>query len=177
MPSSDLLTKPYDELEVGDRFESPGRTITETDLVAFAALTGDRHPLHVDAEWAAQSQFGGRIAHGALVLSYGLGLVPLSPEYALALRALRQVIFRKPVRLGDTIKLTGQINRKVDIDAGTGLVSMRMAVGPKEHPAACVFLADVVWRRAGIPDDGGQGAPDEQGQGGPDDGGQASPGR
>ncbi len=169
MPPSDLLTKPYDELEVGDRFESPGRTITEADLVAFAALTGDHHPLHVDAEWAAQSQFGERIAHGALVLSYGLGLVPFSPEYALALRALRQVIFRKPVRLGDTIKLTGQINRKVDIDAGTGLVSMRMAVGPKEHPGACVFLADVVWRRAGRPDDGGQGAPD--------DGGQASPER
>ena len=57
-----------------------GRTITEADVVSFAALTGDWHPQHADAEWASQGRFGERVAHGMLVLSYALGLMPLRPR-------------------------------------------------------------------------------------------------
>ena len=59
----------FDDLEVGDSMESSGRTVTEYDVVSFAALTGDWHPQHADAAWAAESAFGRRIAHGMLVLS------------------------------------------------------------------------------------------------------------
>jgi len=45
-----------------------GRTITEAGVVAFSALTGDHHPQHTDAQWAAETPFGGRVAHGMLVL-------------------------------------------------------------------------------------------------------------
>ena len=57
-----------------------GRTITEADLVSFSALTGDWHPQHADAAWAAESPFGERIAHGMLVLSYAVGLLPIDPD-------------------------------------------------------------------------------------------------
>jgi len=63
-----------DDYQVGDRMISPARTVTEADIVNFAALTGDWHPLHTDAEYAAGGPFKGRIAHGMLVLSIGLSL-------------------------------------------------------------------------------------------------------
>ena len=75
-----------------------GRTITETDLVSFSALTGDWHPQHADAGWAAASPFGERIAHGMLVLSYGVGLLPIDPERVVALQGLRNAVFKRPVR-------------------------------------------------------------------------------
>ena len=55
---------PFEELEAGQPFTTRGRTVTEADVVGFAALTGDWHPQHSDAQWAADSPFGERIAHG-----------------------------------------------------------------------------------------------------------------
>src|SRR2546426_2562164 len=72
----DLFARYFDDIEVGDSFTTKGRTVTEADLVNFAALTWDTYPLHVDAEWASNTMFGERIAHGMLVLSYAAGLVP-----------------------------------------------------------------------------------------------------
>jgi acyl dehydratase len=69
-----------------ENFRSPGRTITEGDLVSFSALTGDWHPQHSDVEWAMGSQFSERVAHGMLVLSYSIGLAPLDPDRVVALR-------------------------------------------------------------------------------------------
>ena len=77
--SPEMLARYFDDLEVGDSFTTKGRTITEADLVNFAALTWDTYPLHVDAEWASKTMFGERIAHGMLVLSYAAGLVPMQP--------------------------------------------------------------------------------------------------
>ena len=71
----------------------------------FAGLTGDFHPQHADAEWAAASPFGERIAHGLLVLSLAAGLVDFDPEEVLALRRVRDVVFKRPVKLGDTIRV------------------------------------------------------------------------
>ena len=70
----------FDRLAIGTRFASRGRTVTEADVAAFASLTGDMHPQHTDAVWAARSPFGARIAHGMLVLSYAMGLLSLDPE-------------------------------------------------------------------------------------------------
>ena len=78
-----------------------GRTVTEADVTAFAGLTGDFHPQHVDAEWAAQSPFGERIAHGLLVLSLAAGMVDFDPEEVIALRRVRDVVFKRPVKLGE----------------------------------------------------------------------------
>jgi 3-hydroxybutyryl-CoA dehydratase len=54
----------YEDYDVGDVFKSPGRTVTETDIILFSALTGDWHELHTNVEFARKSVFGERIAHG-----------------------------------------------------------------------------------------------------------------
>lgn len=97
---------------------SRGRTITEADVVAFSALTGDHHPAHTDAEWAAQGQFGERVAHGMLVLSYAVGLMPLDPERVVALRRIEDAVFKRPVAIGDTIRVEAKLARP---DEGRGL--------------------------------------------------------
>jgi acyl dehydratase len=95
-----------------------GRTITESDVVAFAALTGDHHPQHTDAQWAAEGPFGERVAHGMLVLAYAVGLVPFDPERIVALRRIEDAVFKRPVRIGDTIRVEVSLARP---DDGRGL--------------------------------------------------------
>src|ERR671938_598898 len=95
--NSDVLARDFEALEPGASFTTRGRTITEADVVSFAALTGDWHPQHTDEVWAAASPFGERIAHGMLLISCAIGLVPLDPERAVALRRLSEVVFKRPV--------------------------------------------------------------------------------
>src|ERR1700689_1849695 len=97
----------FEALSVGQRFESKRRTVRDTDVIVFSALTGDWHPQHCDPEWAAGSPFGERIAHGMLVLSLAVGLVPLDPERVLALRGIDKVVFKRPVRLDESIYVAG----------------------------------------------------------------------
>ncbi|MDH1303349.1 MaoC/PaaZ C-terminal domain-containing protein [Achromobacter sp. GD03932] len=95
-------------LEVGHHFESAGRTITESDIVNFACLSGDFNRLHVDHEYASATPFGQRIAHGLLVLSVLSGLTTQSSgyrqlePYVLALIDIN-CRFPKPTFIGDTI--------------------------------------------------------------------------
>jgi 3-hydroxybutyryl-CoA dehydratase len=147
----DPLSQNFDRLEVGARFRSRGRTITETDLVNFAALSGDSHPLHTDAEWAAESEFGGRIAHGALILSYCVGLVPFDPEHVLALRGFERVAFKRPVRIGDTIRVEGDLESKRELDDATGLVVFNWRIVNQHDVAVALAKARVVWRRQAEP--------------------------
>ena len=65
----------FEDYEVGEVLVTPGRTITETDIVMFAALTGDWHPIHTNVEYAKKTIFGERIAHGMLGLTLGSALV------------------------------------------------------------------------------------------------------
>ena len=100
--------KDFDALTVGESYVTRGRTIGEADITAFATLTGDTHPQHTDAEWAAGSRFGERIAHGLLVLSYASGLMPFDPERIVALRRVGDAVFKQPVRIGDTLHVEGE---------------------------------------------------------------------
>ena len=104
-------------------FTSRGRTVTEADVVAFSALTGDWHPQHSDAAWAAESAFGERIAHGMLIVSFAVGLVAFDPERVVALRRIRDVVFKRPVRLGDTIHVEGTEAERRDVDDEHALVT------------------------------------------------------
>jgi 3-hydroxybutyryl-CoA dehydratase len=143
----DPLAQDFDRLEVGERFRSRGRTITEADIVAFAALSGDSHPLHVDAEWAAASEFGERIAHGMLILSYSVGLVPLDPEWVLALRGFERVAFKRPVKIGDTIRVEGELESKRELDGAAGLAEFGWRIVNQREEAVALARARVVWRR------------------------------
>lgn len=96
----------WEDIAVGEEFVTPSRTITEADVVMFAALTWDIHPMHVDAEYANQTVYGGRIAHGLLGLSYMDGLkthVPLEDELVSMGTIRWSVDFKGPIRIGDTL--------------------------------------------------------------------------
>jgi 3-hydroxybutyryl-CoA dehydratase len=139
---------PFDELAVGDRFTSRGRTVTEADVASFAALTGDWHPQHSDAVWAADSPFGERIAHGMLVLSFAVGLVPFDPECVVALRRIGDVVFKRPLRLGETIAVDGSVTALRELDASTGLATWDWKVRNQDGRLVCRVSVDVLWRRA-----------------------------
>lgn len=147
MSSDDPLRRDFDRLEEGGRFSSRGRTITEADLVSFSTLTGDFHPLHTDAEWAAESEFGGRIAHGAMLLSYCVGLVPFDPRRVLALRGFERVAFKRPVRIGDTIHVEGELESKKPLDDAAGLVVFNWKIVNQRAEVVAIAKARVVWRR------------------------------
>lgn len=94
-----------EEFNVGDMIETAGRTVTETDIVMFAGLSGDYNPLHTDEEWAKNSPMGGRIAHGILVASIASGLrmqSRMTEGTAIALLDIKET-FLLPTRAGDTI--------------------------------------------------------------------------
>lgn len=102
----------FEDVEVGFRFETPSRTVTEADLVAFAGVSGDFNPLHMDAVFAAGSIYGERIAHGALVLSLATGLrqrVGLFDGTLMGLLEVRSWRFSVPVRIGDTIRVVTEV--------------------------------------------------------------------
>jgi 3-hydroxybutyryl-CoA dehydratase len=137
-------------LEEGSRFSTPGRTITEADLVGFSALTGDWHPQHSDAIWAEESSFGERIAHGMLVLAYGLGLVRFDPARVVALRSLRSVTFKRPIRIGDTIRTVGEVRGRRDLDPELALVTLRLTIEDATSARAAVRAElDILARRDG----------------------------
>jgi len=143
---------PYEELEAGQTFTTRGRTVTEADVVGFAALTGDWHRQHTDAEWAAGSAFGERIAHGLFVLSLAGGLVPFDPERVVALRRVGDVVFKRPVRLGDTLRVTGKVLETSDFShppEEAGLVAFAWNVVNQDERVVARARVDVLWRRDG----------------------------
>jgi len=146
-----LFSSGFDDLEEGARFTTRGRTISEADVVAFAGLTGDYHPQHTDAEWAAQSAFGERIAHGMLVLSYAAGLVPFDPSRVMALRRVRDVVFKRPVKLGDTIRVEGRLAEAKPVDDNAGLVAVALNVAGAGGKTVMRATVELLWRRDAVP--------------------------
>jgi len=100
----------WEDLPAGTRYATSSRTITEADVAAFAALTGDMNRLHVDAEYAKSSVHGQRIAHGMLVASFMAGLTSRSIPNQLMESALLGVLentvkFPRATHIGDTIRV------------------------------------------------------------------------
>ena len=103
----------YEDLHVGMQFRSPGRTITDADLMAFAGLTGDFSELHTSDVYAKASQFGRRVAHGMLGLAYAHGLMWARTgelrETAIAFLGIDEWKFVEPIFIGDTIFVDYQL--------------------------------------------------------------------
>jgi len=97
----------YADLHVGMSFRSPGRTITDADIVAFSGLTGDYSELHTSDVYAKNSQFGRRVAQGMLGLAYAHGLMwPRTGELretAIAFLGISDWKFVEPIFIGDTL--------------------------------------------------------------------------
>lgn len=123
-----LENRPYDELNVGD-FASIERTVTEKDLILFAAVSGDVNPVHLDAEFARSSMFGERIAHGMFsgaLISAVLGISIPGPG---TIYLGQDLSFRRPVKLGDTLTVTLVVKDKLDskkiVDLDCSVVNQR----------------------------------------------------
>ena len=96
----------WEEWEVGKSFETAARTVTETDVVNFAGISGDYNPLHINEEYCKKTHFGTRIAHGPLVYAIAAGLLfqlHLYDDTLIAFLGFESLKFTKPVKIGDTI--------------------------------------------------------------------------
>lgn len=102
----------FEEYQIGDYVSSSGRTITEADITAFAALTGDWNPVHTNAVYAAQTPYGQRIGHGTLGLAIAIALAArlgFLEETLIAFREIREWKFSLPIFIGDTIHMDGRV--------------------------------------------------------------------
>ena len=96
----------FDEFEVGQQIITSGRTVTESDIVSFAGLSGDYNQIHTNAEFAAKIPFGQRVAHGLLGLSIASGLAMrtgILEGTVIAFREINNWKFTNPILIGDTI--------------------------------------------------------------------------
>jgi acyl dehydratase len=121
----------FDEFSVGQRFETPSRTITEADIGTFAGLTGDYNPVHTDEIFAAATGFGGRIAHGPMGIGIAFGLasrLDLIDGTVVALLGLTWD-FRAPMRPGSTIRGLIEVVETRDVsNPAHGLLGLAIAL-------------------------------------------------
>ena len=122
----------FEEFEVGMTIVSAGRTITETDIVMFAGLSGDFTQIHTDAEYSRSSLAGQRLAHGLLILSIASGLAVRTGFMEGTVQLFREVDewkFIKPVFIGDTIHVVVTVLETKDLRRmGSGLVTLEVDV-------------------------------------------------
>ena len=116
----------FEDLSVGQEYNSPGRTVTEADIVIFAGLSGDYNVLHTDAEHMKASIFGERIAHGLLGLGIQQGLASRGePAAAHGMLSSLKWKFKGPIKIGDTVHVLSRIAAKTEgPDANRGLVTV-----------------------------------------------------
>jgi acyl dehydratase len=116
----------FDDLAAGQAFVTPGKTITETDVVMFGALTGDNNQVHTDVEFAAGTRYGQRVVHGLLGTSLCLGLIARTGVFegsAVALLGIDGWRFTAPVFIGDTLTCTVEIvGTRLTSSGTTGVV-------------------------------------------------------
>jgi Acyl dehydratase len=126
------MGKTYEEISLGEKFVTPGRTITEADVVAFAGLTGDYNSIHTDEMYSRKfSIFKTRIAHGLLAFSIAeglfcrLGWFDTVPAISIGYEELK---FLKPVLIGDTIRFEGEVTEKRESKSrrGWGIIKTKV---------------------------------------------------
>ena len=111
-PWGSTLTEYFEDYVVGAERMTPGRTITETDVVIHAGHTGDFFPHHMDAEFARSTPFGQRIAHGTMIFAIGVGLTAGRINPAAFTYGYDKLRFIKPVFIGDTLRTRVRIKEK-----------------------------------------------------------------
>ncbi len=125
----------FDDVSVGDAWESPARTITEADIVNFAGLSGDYSPIHVDHEFCKTTVFRRPIAHGLLVMAVSSGLGINTPAMrTLAFLRVVEWHFRAPVFIGDTIRVRTQVASKEERSRGRrGVITWKREILNQEN--------------------------------------------
>ncbi|MGI9516324.1 MAG: MaoC/PaaZ C-terminal domain-containing protein [Pirellulaceae bacterium] len=117
----------FEQLEIGNVWTSPSRTITETDVVNFGTTTGDLNPLHHDYEFAKNSHYRQPVAHGLLGLSWAAGLSSVHPYVeTVAFVGVRDWEFSRPLFIGDTVHVVTEVIEKQESPKRNGRVYWRL---------------------------------------------------
>ncbi len=135
----------FSEFNVGDSYVSQARTITESDVVTFAGLSGDYNPLHTDMEFGKTTPFGERIAHGMLVASIATGMANWTGVFkGTTIALLEQVIrYKGAVKFGDTVHLELEVLEKKETSKpNRGIVT----VGAHVKNQAGEIVQDGEWK-------------------------------
>lgn len=147
----------FEDFSLGDVIETRGRTVDAADFTAFAGLTGDHYPLHIDEEFCKTTRFGSRIAHGPLTQCIAIGLVGMTGYFGngiVALLELRSLRALQPVFAGDTLRVRAEV---IGHDLGDspryGQLSMMYHVLNQKEEEVMVFEQVMLSRRR--PEDGG----------------------
>ncbi len=144
------MSKYFEEFEIGEEAQSAGRTITETDIVNFAGITGDWNEIHTNKELAKRSLFRKRIAHGALVFSIATGLgvrMGTIDDTIIAFYGLDHLRFVKPTFIGDTIWLKTKVQEKTERDERSGIVTTLNEVVNQRGEVVVSYLAKALIKR------------------------------
>ena len=144
-----------EEFVVGAVDTSPGRTVTETDVVMFSYVSGDNNPMHTDAEASARSPLGERVAHGAFGFAMATGLSHRMGQLdgtAIASLAIDEWRFLGPIRLNDTIRLrTTVVSARTTSKPDRGVLVRRMDLLNQRGELVQTGLTSVMVRtRAGL---------------------------
>ena len=144
------MARCFEDYSEGEVLVSPGRTITEADVVGFAALSGDWNEIHTNEEFARQGYYGRRIAHGALIFSISMGLVTRNDRSTqpdlIAFYGVDRLRFVKPVFFGDTIHLKQTVLASEPRDATSGIVNLKHEVFKQDGALAISYTAKLLVR-------------------------------
>jgi acyl dehydratase len=147
------LRRYYEDIATGEEYESPARTVTETDIVLFAGLSGDYNVLHTDAEFMKTSIFGERIAHGLLGLAIQSGLFSRATQaYATVAFVGLRWKFKGPIKIGDTVRLRARVSAKQDDGKpDRGLVTIQRALVNQRDEVVQEGETDLLVEKRGRP--------------------------
>lgn len=127
----------FEEFHLGDKITSVGRTVTESDIVTFAGLSGDFNQIHTDVEFSKGTPIGQRVAHGLLVLSITSGLAMrtgILEGTVIYFREINDWKFIKTVFIGDTIHVDMEVvETKAIRRIGGGSVGIALEVKNQQN--------------------------------------------
>ena len=144
------MGKYFEDFEVGEASTTAGRTVTETDIVNFAGITGDWNEIHTNKELAERGPFKQRIAHGALVFSIATGLsvrLGQTADTVIAFYGLDRLRFVKPTLIGDTIRVKQKVEAKSERDEHSGIITMLNEVVNQRDEVVVSYVAKVLLKR------------------------------
>lgn len=132
-----------EDFAIGDIYTTPGITVTETHLVNWAGLTMDFYPLHMNKEYAGQTRFGERLAHGPLIFALAVGLVAqagIDGNAVIAWLGVDDMRMLAPVKIGDTITVVVEVKEHQSTSAADkGIQTWRYTVQNQNGEAVLAF--------------------------------------
>jgi acyl dehydratase len=140
----------FEDYFEGEVITTPGRTITEADIVNFAGFTGDWAEMHTNEEFSKGAYFGQRIAHGALTFAVSTGLIvrsgALSDEATIGFYGIDRLRYLKPVLIGDTIKCEIKVMGKQD-KGKDGVVDLDIRILNQQGEAVVLYNMKILSKK------------------------------